>query len=188
MNFNFNLETLLKIQNILVYTVVVFSGLLLFLPNEYIEALYLYHFKAEYRAEIGFTFLLSLVYSSGLVGKEIYKKLYYLYKINIALGKGKLLELSPYEKEIVYSMYNQYNYTINLRLYDGAMRHLLSKFIIERIPGNYPMTASQLQNPATPYVLQPWVIKILKKNPKVLDNLKKCYFKCESNIHDEEFR
>ncbi len=187
MNFNFNLETLLKIQNILVYTVVVFSGLLLFLPNELVQLLYLYDFKIQYKTEIGGTFLLSLVYSSGLAGKEIYKKLHYLYKVNIALGKERLLELSPYEKKLVYNMYNRYNYTMNLRLYDGAVRHLQSKLIIERIPGNYPMTRYELRDPATPYVLQPWVIKILKKNPKVLENLKKYCSEYELNTYKEEY-
>lgn len=78
--------------------------------------------------------------------------------MNIVLGKSKILELSPYEKTIIYSMFNQYNHTVNLRLYESeVLRRLQSAFIIERTPGNFPVTIYELQDLLTPYVLQPWV-------------------------------
>lgn len=74
MNFNLNLDTLLKIQSLLVYTILVSFGIILFLPNELIQALYLYQFKETYDVEISATFLLSLVFDLGLIGKSIYKR------------------------------------------------------------------------------------------------------------------
>lgn len=182
MNFNFNLEELLKIKSFIVYTFSVFSGTLLFLPDEWIQVIYLYHFKEQYGAEIGAGFLLSLIFSLGVIGESVCKMVHGAYEKRVALGKGKILELSPYEKKIVYSMYNRYNYTLNLRLYDGAVRHLQSIFIIEKIPGHFTVELEDLQNPATPYVLLPWVVKVLKKNPKVLDNIQKCYIEYETDI------
>ncbi|MBS6625845.1 MAG: superinfection exclusion B family protein [Veillonella sp. oral taxon 780] len=183
MNFNISLEDLFKLPKWIIYIICASSGTLLFLPDEMLQKIYLFNIREEYGYILGLIFIVSLLSGIGLILNNFYEKIKPLYNI-YCKGKYAILSLSTYEKAILFMMYTSENYTLKLKLGDGAVVRLKSENIITVISGYYFADASGTEMLLVPHVLQSWVIKLINNNSKVLRNLEESFFEKEHKIHN----
>lgn len=180
MNLSANIKDILTLPTNIMAAISLSSGILLFLPNSFLERLYIIEFREDNGFMIGMIFVLmssiliiNLVFNTMKVisdqrrNKEFYKN-----------AKVKILSLSDYQKGIIYGLYEEENRTYLLPMYDGAVQELNHLFIIQK-------AASQIftfnpNNPELPYFLQPWVVGEIKKHPDLLENLKAASKKYDS--------
>lgn len=182
MNFNIPLEDLFKLPNWIIYILCASSGTLLFLSDEILQKIYLFNIREEYGYILGLIFIVSLLSGAGLILKNCYEKIKFLYNIYYK-RKYTILSLSTYEKAILFMMYTSENYTLKLSLGDGAVVRLKSEDIITVISGYYFTDASGTEMLLVPHVLQSWVIKLINSNSKVLSNLEESFFEKEHKIY-----
>ena len=183
MNFNISLEDLFKLPNWIIYIICASSGSLLFLSDEILQKIYLFNIREEYGYIIGLIFIVSLISGVGLILKYCYEKMKFIYDIYYK-GKYTILSLSTYEKAIFFKMYTSENYTLKLRLGDGAVVRLKDENIITVISGYYFTDVLGTEMLLVPHVLQSWVIKLINSNYKVLRNLEESFFEMEHRIHN----
>ena len=183
MNFNIPLEDLFKLPNWIIYIICASSGSLLFLSDEILQKIYLFNIREEYGYILGLIFIVSLISGVGLILKYFYKKMKLIYNIYYK-DKHTILDLSTYEKALLFMMYTSENYTLKLRLGDGAVVRLKEENIITVIYGYYLTDALGMDTLLVPHVLQSWVIKLINSNSKVLRNIEESYFEKEAKIHN----
>lgn len=175
MKIDIKLTDILTLPNIILLSLAIVTGLILFLPHSIIETLHLVNIRQDYGPIVGVLFLLfstlwlvntinSLI---KIVRKTRNKKLFF------DKADERLLSLNDYQKIIIYHLYSQHNYTFNLPVSDGAIIMLESEFMIKKIEGQYLI--EDLNSARIPYVLQPWVIQELNKNLDLLNHIVKVY-------------
>ena len=183
MNFNISLEDLFKLPNWIIYIICASAGSLLFLSDETLQKIYLFNIREEYGYILGLIFIVSLILGAGLILKYCYEKMKVTYDIYYK-GRCIILSLSTYEKAILFMMYKSENYTLKLRLGDGAVVHLKDENIITVISGCYFADVLGTEMLLVPHVLQSWVIKLINSNYIVLRNLEESFFEKEHKIHN----
>jgi len=156
--------TWLKIAPSAAWSLVVVIGLMLWGPDWFKCGLGLETFITEYRNYLGVFFLLSLI--GGLtpvwriVGTEIRE-----YQI-ARLGKKRLKNLTPDEKDILKGFIDQNTRTQNLSVGDGVVMGLTHEAIIYR---SAPIGSPAPGTAYFDYNIQPWAWKFLQKNADLLD-------------------
>ena len=173
MKVDIKFTEILTLPNIILLSLSIATGLILFLPHRALSALHLVDFQQNYGFFIGGAFLLfSCLWGVNTIknGLEVLKEMRYK-KNFFSKTETRLKALNEYQKAIIFLLYSQPNYTHNLPINDGAVRMLESNYIIGKIGGQYMI--SDLNNAHIPYLLQPWVIQELDKNPELSSHFEK---------------
>jgi len=144
----------------------VMSGVILFIPDNWILHLGLDTFKKQFHLYIGLTFLITLSFILITLCSFIYKKIKSeieeLRKVSEI--KKYLKELTPKEKEILESYIKKNTQTQNLDYKNGVTSGLVRKGILYRA-SNIGTIYCHFD-----YNIYPWIFKYLKKISKTTDN------------------
>ncbi len=182
MNITANLAELLKLPAKILIALAIATGLILFLPDNIANKLYMINFRNTYGFIIGIVFTISVsisvVYGIIILFKYCYGK-YCKYKF-MKNAIERLERLSSYQKFIIYDLYLEDNYTEELPLHDGAVRILEHNLMIGKATNQYFI--DDLNNAVFPYMLQPWVVKNLNENQTLVEK-----FKCEYEKYENRF-
>lgn len=184
--FNFSLSDIIKLPVWGVYVVFVSSAIILFSPDIWLQHIYMYTFREQYGYIIGPTFIISfaliLVRSIRWIGKYIINR----YKVWKLTSREKLIELDQYKKAIVYALYSKSNHTLRLSLHDGAISFLQDRFIIVPVSSQCFIEGWDIENLNIPFVLQPWVVRLLEKDSSLLGSFKQAYDRDEFVISSHQ--
>ena len=174
MNITTNLMDFFKLPIKIIGALAIASGIILFLPNEVIDKMYMMSFREKYGFSIGILFIVTtsilLVSFIILVHKHFSKK-YYKKKFEDSAPK-RLKELSQYQKVIIYDLYKNNSYTDELPIGDGAVRTLEHGcFIVKTVSQHL----TDMDNPMFPFMLQPWVVDELNKSQELANDFQMAY-------------
>ncbi len=173
MKVDINLADILKLPIKILASIALGTGLILFLPNDIIDKLFLKSFRKSFGFIIGIVFIISI----SIVSVSIVIAIFQVVSKKIIFSKTKksrercLNNLDVYQKTIVYDLYSKLNHTDELPLNDGAVKWLEQNMIIGKATNQHFI--ENLLNPAFPYLLQPWVINYLNEHTELVEELKK---------------
>ena len=183
MNFDFKILDFFKLPIKIIFAISIAAGFILFLPDYSIHKIHMYDFRAQYGFIIGSVFLttISIILVTITVSIYNYTRNKYYWKKFIDTAKDRLLNLTDYQKVIVYYLYQKDNHTSELPFNDGSVRLLKEKLIITETTTQY--MAYDLNNPIFPYMLNPWVVETMTKDENLADEFLKIYKNtCKNNI------
>jgi len=145
--------------------IALFSGILLFLPEAYIEYLDLSDFVSQNKNWISLIFLFFLVLFAITAGTKLIKHVSNLifYRKIIQNGKKRLLDLTYEEKKVLYGYIDDNSRTQYFYAFDGVVLGLEKEGIIIRA-----YTTGELHNFA--FNIQPWAWDFLQKNSNKIFN------------------
>lgn len=158
---------LLKLPPRILAGLAIASGLLIFLPDNIINMLYMSELKVKYGFIIGSVFIVSIsilvCYGIILVSKSIIRA---NNKRKLIVRRKEFLEKLDYEsRSLLREMMNQPSKTLELPMHNGTVIKLKHYNVIT------PAGTSHLVNPLDmriPYFIQPWVVDELNNNPNLL--------------------
>jgi hypothetical protein len=188
MKVDFKVTEILTLPNTIMAAICLASGLMLFMPNWFVERMYMVDFKNSYGSIIGGVFLISfcilivnIIYrtSKSINSSRLEKKF-------LANAEKRLRSLSTYQKAIVYLLYCQDNRTHELPVNDGAVVELEFNHFIGKAASQYAV--SDINNAVFPFMLQPWVSNELVEKESLLSELRKANDELEmkySNTHNK---
>lgn len=162
MNFK-GITDLLNMPLKIIGAVMITTGLVLFIPDNFARVIFLLDIREEYGPFIGIVFLTT---TSILVLTLII----FIWKIIATRIKNKLLKrklgenlrnLDAFQQAIVYQLYITTNNVIHLPIMDGTVKELENKLIINKSTNTYNV---DLIDPVFPYFLQMWVSEELNKD------------------------
>ncbi|MDR4182469.1 super-infection exclusion protein B [Bacillus subtilis] len=158
------------------------SGLFLLSPSALLDKLHLLDKVESYGFYVGVAFLL---FSSILLVNLIINGAKYFSKLMdrrefIATAGERLKSLTPYQKAIIYGLYSQYDNTLYLDVFDGAVTELINKQCIARLTNQFAV--SDVNNALFPHSLQTWVREELSKNPQLVEEFSECFSELEELI------
>ena len=174
MNIDFKFSEFFKLPTKIMCSICISTGLILFLPDNIIQMLYVTKFRNNYGFTIGIVFIISL---SILLINFLISMYNVIRKKYSDITKRKnmhktLLKLSGYQKKIVYELYIKDNHTIFLSIQDGSINELVALNILTRTT-NCNITSAF--NPKIPFTLQSWVIDKINNDSELLENFKLDY-------------
>lgn len=162
---------LLKLPIKIIVALCIASGLILLLPNNLIEKLYMLSFRENYGFIIGIVFIVSLsitvCYILFYLVPKIWERLTRKSK-NEKLKKGQrkfLSSLNNNELEIIKLLIKEEDNTLKLPMNRGIVKKLEHYFVISPAGTNF---AIDLEEPIIPYFLQPWVFEYFDKNGNII--------------------
>ncbi|MCM3574711.1 superinfection exclusion B family protein [Mesobacillus subterraneus] len=165
----FDIKDLLTLPPKILAALAVGAGLILFLPNEIINKLYLLSFKEKFGFVLGITFTISvsilLMSVIGFIINSILSS--WLSKKKIQQYKQTLYKLNMYEKSIIAALYERPDNTLNLPINKGIIRKLTHSHIISPV-SSQAIVYGDSEEWSMPYFLQPWVIEFIQENPEFL--------------------
>lgn len=161
---------LLKLPVKIITALCIASGLILFLPNNIINKLYMINFKNSYGFVIGIIFVITLsivaCYLIFYLAPIIWNKLTHKHKTKKIKARRKEImdNLNDNEREIINELMKQPDNTLELPFNTGIVKKLTYYNIISPTSSeNYV----DLFEPIIPYFLQPWVFDYInEKNNK----------------------
>lgn len=173
MKFDFKILDIFKLPTRIMCVISIVTGAILFLPENFIRKTYMFNLRNNMGSIIGLGFYIS---NADIIVKIVrYIGKYYREKYSIKKfkkdTKKRLLELDDYQKNIVYSLYKKHNHTKELPMYDGAVVFLKQNLIISITANYYP--AQDLEDPVIPFMLNPWVLEIIKNNKDLLSEFER---------------
>ena len=153
-NINGNIENILKLPLKIMVALCISSGLILFLPNNIIQKLYMLSFRENFSFILGIIFILSL--SIILCTMVVAIANYIINKIRdiiIIIKRNKIIEnLDSFEKDLIIRLYKQDDKTLDIPYDSGTAKKLTSWGLISPVHStNY----IDLLDPVVPYFLQP---------------------------------
>lgn len=167
MNISGDIANLLKLPLKIMLAIALASGLILFLPDHYIQKMYMVPFRNKYGFTIGIVFCISLsitVVSFVAFAYDFCVNKYYR-KMFIKKAPERLRKLSSYQQAILYGLFMKDNHTKPLPYNDGAVRILEHNGYILRTSDT--TIACDLDLIEFSYTLQPWVIDELSQNKEL---------------------
>lgn len=186
MNFEFNLADFFKLPTRIMSALSLASGMILFLPDNIVEKIYMTKFRANFGFIIGLVFIVSV--SILLVTLIISSYSYIHHKRFMKRFKAKanenLQKLDEYQKAIIYGLYLEINHTDELPIYDGSVKWLEQNMMITKTTNQYAV--SDLNNAVFPYMLQPWVIEELQKDNDLIPAFKNAFNHIEAKTREEQ--
>lgn len=153
-----NIVDFLKLPPRILGALTVASGLLLFLPDEIIEKLYMASFRNNYGFTIGIVFVVSSSILAGFLVVSIAKKIKDNYD-NKQLKKAQIAYLRRIDGnkvELIKYLLNKSAHTAMLPIHDGAVLELQHFYVI--LPAGSTHSVN-MADPRINYFLQPWVIE-----------------------------
>lgn len=165
----------LKLPPNILAAISITTGLLIFLPDNYIEKLYMDNFRNDYGFIISIFFLISSTILIVLLFTQTIK--YINSKIsNHKIKKGKikyLMNADENKTSLIKEFINDSTHTLTLPMNDGLVIEL-SHFGIITMAGGTQLVDMGFDNSVNiKYFLQPWVINLIKNN----EELKEKYLK-----------
>ncbi len=141
------------------------TGLILFLPLQYLEKLGVAEASSDHRLWIGLCFLTSLAivtvnfcaFTATYVGPMIRDQVF------IFLHRSVLRKLTPAEKMVLRPFILDQQASVTGNVNDGVMELLQQKNVISRA------SSLSLRGTLFSWILQPWAREYLEKNPQLLD-------------------
>lgn len=159
-----DIKELLTLPPKILAALAVGTGLILFLPNDIIDKLYLVLFKEKFGFVLGITFTVSvsilLMSAIVFIINSILSS--WLSKKRIQQYKQNLFKLNMYEKSIIAALSERPDNTLNLPINKGITRTLTHYQIISPV-SSQAIVYGDSNEWSMPYFLQPWVIDIFKR-------------------------
>jgi len=167
MNINANLIDFFKLPIKIIGALAIASGIILFLPNEIIDKIYMMSFREKYGFSIGIVFIVTtsiLLISFLILLHKYFSQKFYKKKFEENAPK-RLKTLTPYQKTILYHLYKQDNYTEELPINDGAVLMMEHYLMIQKTTSQY--FVEDMKCPMFPFMLRPWVVNKLNDDEKM---------------------
>lgn len=162
---------LLKLPIKIIVALCIASGLILLMPNEFVDKLYMTNFRTNYGFILGLIFVLSLsitmCYILFYLVPKIWDKLTHKSKSK-KLKKARknfLKSLNENELKIISALIKEPDNTIELPVNRGIVAKLEYHYVISKAGTNF---AVDLEDPVVPYFLQPWVFEFFDKNGNII--------------------
>lgn len=177
MNFEFKIIEFFNLPVKIMFSICICTGLILFLPDNLVNKIYIEDIRNKYGFIIGIIFLITVAIITVkfiILIYTFFSNLYY-YKKFKKTSKIRLLNLNDYQKAIVCSLYLKDNYTEKLPINDGGVLILRQNMVITEISTQY--FVNDINNAKIPFMLNPWVVEILKKDSKVEESVLVAYKK-----------
>lgn len=139
------------------------SGLILFLPNNFIDKLYM----AKFRNDFGFVIGLIFIITVAIILCNLAVKLSNFFFNKIRLKKlrenrKKFMDnLSQEEKELIKEIDNKLDKTVELPIHNGIIIKLQNANIITPTANEFYV---DFEEPIIKFFLQPWVSEYIKEN------------------------
>lgn len=155
----------LKSSPVIIISIFIASALILFLPNSFIEKLYLLNLKNEYGTYLGLAFILSGSILLVLSTVKAWKKILNKYE-NKKLHKARLkylTELDSTKTEIIKEFIEDEKHTLRLPMNNGPIIELEFYGIISRA-GEISPTEIYKGEFVIQFYLQPWTIKMINRD------------------------
>lgn len=155
-----------KLPTYILGALAVASGILLFLPDNVIQMLYMTEFREKYGFVIGIVFITSASILVVLLIKLAYSgisKKYSLWKLKETQTKF-LKKLDGEKAGLVISFIQQPTHTMVLPMQDGLVIELQHYDVIS--PAGRTHLVS-MPNPEITFFLQPWVLERIKENEEL---------------------
>ena len=172
MSIDLNIADVFKLPVKIFAAIALGTGLILFLPDELINKIYLSDFRNDFGFGLGLVFVISI----SIVGVTFVIACYKSISNIILFSKTKkarekcINNLDDYQKAIVFSLYSEINHTGELPYPDGSVQWLVQNWIITPAVHRH-LTNSEL--PEFPYKLQPWTIEYLNNHKELLEEMEK---------------
>lgn len=168
-----NLIDFVKLPAYLLGALTVASGVLLFLPENMIQKLYMTSFREEYGFTIGIIFVFSISILSVLLVRKIYTVINdkRTYKEVIEGQKKYLLKASNEKTSLICEFLRQPTHTLTLPMNDGLVIELQNFYVIS--PAGQTHLVSML-NPEITYFLQPWVLERIDADEELRRKFNRC--------------
>lgn len=165
----FDIKDLLTLPPKILAALAVGAGLILFLPNDIINKLYLVSFKEKFGFILGITFTISvsilLMSAFVFIINSILSS--WLSKKRTKQYKQNLSKLNMYEKSIIAALYERPDNTLSLPINKGITRKLTHYNIISPV-SSQAIVYGDSDEWSMPYFLQPWVIEYIQENASFL--------------------
>lgn len=180
MNFDFKIVDFFKLPTKIMFAISIATGLVLFLPNSFVQKMYMIDFRNKYGFTIGLIFLISISIVTVTIVVSLYKYFSnkYFWKKFKSTAKKRLLKLENYQKAIVYVLYKEDNHTKELPINDGATICLKQNMVITETTNQY--MGYDLNNAVFPYVLNPWVVETMQNDEELVNEFVKAYKEMKS--------
>lgn len=161
-----DIKELLTLPTYILAAIAIASGIILFLPENFINQIYMASFRNRYGFIIGITFLVSVSILIINFGIWLFKQLWYLRleKKFYEVGETRLNSLNDYQKTIIYGLYQKDNRTALLPLFDGAIKELETQKMVGKISTTQMV---DMADPRIPYMIQPWVVQKLDESQEL---------------------
>ena len=156
----------LKLPSYILGALAIASGLLLFLPDNIIRALYMMGFREKYGFTIGIVFVVSLSILLVLLAKQIYKAVTSKGEDQklIARQVKYLSQLSDNKASLITEFLRQPTRTLLLPLNNGVIIEFQHFFIISPAGSTHLVS---MPDPEINFFLQPWVEDRIKENEEL---------------------
>ena len=184
---NINLADLLKLPVKIFAAIALGTGLVLFLPDAFINQIYLSSFRESFGFVLGLIFVISI----SIVGVTGVITIYKALSINILYLKTKkariecINNLDDYQYSLVYLLYNEINHTLELPIHDGSVHWLEQNWIIGKA-GNQHFI-SNIDSPEFPYMLQPWAIEYINSHNDLRERMNKATESLKDRLEKRKF-
>ena len=162
---------LLKTPYILI-TFALASGLILFLPDDIINKMYMLDFRNKFGFVLGMIFWFSSTLLIVMLGAKLFKR-YENKRINKKMQEGMkkfLINMKNRgEIEIITQMLKEDDYTLELPINSGAVIKLQHYYIITPAGSSHYV---EMDNPCISYFLQPGVFKAIEEDEELQKKFK----------------
>ncbi len=148
------------------------SGLILFLPDDIINKMYMLDFRSQFGFILGLIFWFSITLVIILLVFKVYKR-YENKRLNKKVQEGIkrfLLNMkNKAEIEVITQMLKENDYTLELPINSGVVLKLQHYYIITPAGNSHFV---EMNNPCIPYFLQPGVFKAIEGNKELQKKFK----------------
>ena len=170
---DFGLKELLTLPPKIMMALFFSTGLVLFLPEDIIEKVYLNEFKDKYGSILGIVFIVSL--SILLFSLIFFIFQYFFMKFSnkkfMKNAEDKLLSLNRQERYVIREFFNTSDNTLNLPVNNGLTTKLEYYKIIGKAASTSIVSGYDSNDWRFPYLLQPWVYEVIKKHPNYFNGI-----------------
>lgn len=168
-----NLIDFVKLPAYLLGALAVASAVLLFLPENMIQKLYMTSFRDEYGFTIGIIFVVSISILSVLLVRKIYTVINDK-RTNKEVIEGQrkyLLKASNEKVSLICEFLRQPTHTLTLPVNDGLVIELQNFYVISPAGGAHLVS---MLNPEITYFLQPWVLERIDAYEELRRKFNRC--------------
>lgn len=161
---------------IISFTIMIFTGLFLFLPDSIINKLFLDKIRNSIGAILGIVFLISVVLVIVILLICVFDFIankYKLKKLKKRITKYLLENKNEVIIQIIKELLKEKDHTGPLPYNNGATAELTSRGIISLTSANNPVEFGDNNEMFTNYFLQPFIIEIIENNEELRKKYKK---------------
>ena len=179
LNINFDLTKFFTLPNKILGAIALATGMMLFMPTNILDLLYISQITERYGSIIGIIFIISLsivivslIFSlSSLIRKNYDDKRFPEKTFRY------LKNMSEEEKALVFSMYIAEGYMKDLPIHEGTVIELENTGVIVRTATQVMVDGihNTIYDPHFPFYLQKWVRKHMEEDNSLMKEFKQSY-------------